>query len=97
MSDHHDLVESHQCFATIEIPEIGVSAEIEADAPSAGKPKVIVQRLSWSQNMLMGIVLPMSSDMIFCVNQTGSLKRESIRSVRILAIIDAHNVQTGQA
>lgn len=73
----------------VEIPEIGVSGEIESAAPVDGKPKFIVPRLSWSQARLSAIAQPLSTDAIFKVFVDGAPAGEERRPVRVRATNDA--------
>ncbi len=80
----------------IEIPEIGVLGEIEAPALTDGKPKVIVPRLSWSQNKLATISQPISSEVVFRIYVNGVPAGEERRPVRVRAINDAPLRSCGQ-
>lgn len=73
----------------IEVPEIGMSGEIEALGPTDGKPKIIIPRLSWNQARLVAITQPMSSEVVFRVFVDGSMIGEQRRPVRVRAINDA--------
>ena len=73
----------------VEIPEIGVTGELETTAPADGKPLSLVPRLSWSQRRLVGITQPMSSDAVFRLYADGVLVSEERKLVRIRAINDA--------
>ena len=72
----------------IEVPEIGVSGEIEAPALTDGKPKVIFPRLSWNQSRLVAIAQPIAAEVIFRFYVDGSLVGEERRPVRVRAIND---------
>jgi hypothetical protein len=71
-----------------EIPEIGVSGDIEVPAP-VGKPKLIVPRLSWSQTKLASIWQPITADAVFRLSIDGNVVGEERRSVRVRAVNDA--------
>lgn len=74
--------------AQVEIPEIGVTGELETVAAGDGKPLAIVPRLSWSQRRLTAITQPQSSDAVFRLFIDGVLVGEERRPVRIRAIND---------
>jgi hypothetical protein len=74
--------------AQVEIPEIGVTGELETKEPADGKPLSVVPRLSWSQRRLVGITQPMSSDAVFRLYADGVLVGEERKLVRIRAIND---------
>lgn len=73
---------------SVEIAEIGVSGEIEAPA-HAGKPRLIVPRLSQSQAKLAAISQPITTDAVFRLSVDGSLAGEERRQVRVRATNDA--------
>lgn len=75
--------------AQVEIPEIGVSGEIETAAPDSGKVLSVVPRLSWSQRRLVSINQPLTADAVFRLYADGNLVSEERRPVRIRAINDA--------
>jgi hypothetical protein len=75
--------------AQVEIPEIGVSGDIETVASDDGQPLTIIPRLSWSQRRLTAINQPVSSDAVFRLYADGALVSEERRPVRIRAINDA--------
>lgn len=73
----------------VEVPEIGVAGEIESQASGDGKPKLLVPRLSWSQDRLAAIAQPMSTDAVFRVFVDGQLAGEQRRPLRVRATTDA--------
>jgi hypothetical protein len=75
--------------AQVEIPEIGVSGDIETTAPDNGKPLSVIPRLSWSQRRLVSINQPLTADAVFRLYADGALVSEERRPVRIRAINDA--------
>lgn len=73
----------------VEVPEIGVSGELETQAAGDGKPRLIVPRLSWSQAQLAAITQPLSTDAVFRVFVDGTPAGEERRPVRVRATNDA--------
>jgi hypothetical protein len=73
----------------IEVPELGLTGEIETAAPTDGKPKIILPRLSWQQSKLTALSQPMTSEAVFRVYADGTQIGEQRRPVRIRAINDA--------
>ncbi|MDC8771756.1 hypothetical protein [Roseateles albus] len=71
----------------VEIPEIGVSGEIETTGD--GRPKLVIPRLAWSQSRLAAISQPLSSEAVFRVFVDGVALGEERRAVRIRAINDS--------
>jgi hypothetical protein len=73
----------------VEIPEIGVTGEIETTAPGTGQVKYIAPRLSWSQARLASIDQPISTEVIFTVAVDGSQTTEQRRPLRVRAANDS--------
>lgn len=71
----------------IEIPDIGVSGQIEVAAPT--QPQFIVPRLSWSQGRLAAISQPLTAEVIFRLFVDGIIDREERMPIRVRAITDA--------
>lgn len=71
----------------IEIPDIGVSGQIEAPAPQS--PKYLVPRLSWNQSRLAAITQPLTAEVVFRVFVDGALDREERSPIRVRSITDA--------
>jgi len=76
-----------QLKVQVEVPEIGVSGELEA--PSDGRSRMLVPRLSWSQARLAALSQPLSSEVVFRLFVDGSLVGEQRRPLRVRAINDA--------
>lgn len=75
--------------AQVEVPEIGVSGELETQAGDDGKPRILVPRLSWNQARLARISQPLSTDAVFRLYVDGVLAGEERRPVRVRATTDA--------
>lgn len=73
----------------VEMPELGVSGELETQAGSDGKSKLLVPRLSWNQAKLAQISQPLSTDVIFRLFVDGVAAGEERRPVRVRATTDA--------
>lgn len=73
----------------VEIPEIGVSGEIQASGPTTGGVRFLFPRLSWSQNRLASITQPLTADAVFRVYLDGALVGEQRRPIRVRAVNDA--------
>lgn len=73
----------------VEIPEIGVSGEIQASGPPVGGFRFLFPRLSWSQTRLASITQPLTTDAVFRVYLDGALVGEQRRPIRVRAINDA--------
>jgi hypothetical protein len=72
----------------VEVPEIGVSGQIESSAPADGSQKVLVPRLSWSQSRLAAITQPISTEVVFRIFVDGVQAGEERRPVRVRAVND---------
>lgn len=73
----------------VDVPEIGVSGEIETSAPQPGQPKFVAPRLSWSQARLAGIAQPITAEVIFTVSVDGVAAGEQRKPLRIRASNDS--------
>lgn len=71
----------------IEIPDIGVSGQIESLAPQS--PKFLVPRLSWSQSRLVAVTQTFTAEVVFRLFVDGVLDREERNPIRVRAISDA--------
>lgn len=81
--------ENSRIKVQVEIPEIGVSGELEIDSLQNRGTKTLIPRLSWSEKRLIAISQPFSSEIIFRAYVNGALSRELRQTVRIRAINDA--------
>lgn len=73
----------------VEIPEIGLSGEIDAPSLTDGRPKVIFPRLSWNQARLASIIQPIAAEAVFRFYVDDALVGEERRPIRVRAINDA--------
>lgn len=73
----------------VELPEVGVTGELETQAAGDGRPRLLVPRLSWSQSRLASIAQPLSTEAVFSVYVDGVLAGEERRPVRVRAATDA--------
>ncbi|KQV53299.1 hypothetical protein ASC95_11155 [Pelomonas sp. Root1217] len=73
----------------IEVPEIGVSGELETLASSDGKPHFLMPRLSLSEAKLARITQPLTTDAVFRLYVDGVQAGEERRPIRVRASNDA--------
>lgn len=84
----HEAPAGSKLKVRVDVPEIGVSGEIEVPGHFDGKPKIIIPRLSWNQARLAAISQPMAAEVVFRFYVDGSLAGEERRPVRVRAVND---------